>query len=112
MAENENLASILVKSGLISIFTNSPIGYFSKFANALWLGKSNQVVLAKTKKSGFWVCGHNVGKVWLSKLQRVEVSSLSGVESIKLHQFNQKVEIRRTKNEALGALAFHSIALG
>ena len=33
MAENENLASILVKSGLISIFTNSPIGYFSKFAN-------------------------------------------------------------------------------
>ena len=35
MAENENLASILVKSGLISIFTNSPIGYFSKFANEL-----------------------------------------------------------------------------
>ena len=35
MAENENLASILVKSGLISIFTNSPIGYFSKFANDL-----------------------------------------------------------------------------
>ena len=33
--ENENLASILVKSGLISIFTNSPIGYFSKFANVL-----------------------------------------------------------------------------
>ena len=33
MAENENLASIFVKSGLISIFTNSPIGYFSKFAN-------------------------------------------------------------------------------
>ena len=38
MAENENLASILVKSGLISIFTNSPIGYFSKFANVFWLG--------------------------------------------------------------------------
>ena len=35
MAENENLASILVKSGLISIFTNSPIGYFSKFSNVL-----------------------------------------------------------------------------
>ena len=35
MAENENLASILVKSGLISIFTNSPIGYFSKFANEM-----------------------------------------------------------------------------
>ena len=33
MTENGNLASILVKSGLISIFTNSPIGYFSKFAN-------------------------------------------------------------------------------
>ena len=33
MAENENLASILVKSGLNSIFTDSPIGYFSKFAN-------------------------------------------------------------------------------
>ena len=33
MAENENLASILVKSGLISIFTNSPMGYFSKFSN-------------------------------------------------------------------------------
>jgi len=37
MAGNENLASILVKSGLISIFTNSPIGYFSKFANDLFL---------------------------------------------------------------------------
>ena len=35
MAENENLASILVKSGLISIFINSPIGYFSKFANEI-----------------------------------------------------------------------------
>ena len=33
MAENENLASILVKIGLISIFTNSLIGYFSRFAN-------------------------------------------------------------------------------
>ena len=36
MAENENLASFLVKSGLISIFTNSPIGYFSKFPNVWW----------------------------------------------------------------------------
>ena len=36
MAENENSASILVKSGLISISTNSPIGYFSKFANELF----------------------------------------------------------------------------
>ena len=35
MAENENLASILVKSGLISIFTNLPLGYFSKVANDL-----------------------------------------------------------------------------
>ena len=35
MAENENLASMLVKSGLNSIFTDSPIGYFSKFANVL-----------------------------------------------------------------------------
>ena len=33
MAENENLASILVKSGLNSIFTDSPKGYFSKFGN-------------------------------------------------------------------------------
>ena len=33
MAANEKLASILVKNGLNSIFTNSPIGYFSKFAN-------------------------------------------------------------------------------
>ena len=36
MAENENLASILVKSGLISIFTNSPTGYFSKFSNEFY----------------------------------------------------------------------------
>ena len=36
-AENENLASILVKSGLISISTNSPIGYISKFANDLYI---------------------------------------------------------------------------
>ena len=36
MGENENSASILVKSGLISISTKSPIGYFSKFANELY----------------------------------------------------------------------------
>ena len=37
MAENENLALILVKSSLNSIFTDSPIGYFSKFANDLFV---------------------------------------------------------------------------
>ena len=42
MAENENLASILVKSGLNSIFTDSPIGYFSKFANELLSDDSNE----------------------------------------------------------------------
>ena len=30
-----DLVSISVKSGLISIFTNSHIGYFSKFSNEL-----------------------------------------------------------------------------
>ena len=37
MAENKNLSSILVKSGLISIFINSPVGYFSEFPNVLWM---------------------------------------------------------------------------
>ena len=45
MAENENLASILVKSGLNSIFTDSPIGYFSKFANEQYA--SNAVIALK-----------------------------------------------------------------
>ena len=50
MAENENLASILVKSGLISIFTNSPIGYFSKFANEIGFLPSAY----KTSKTRFY----------------------------------------------------------
>ena len=41
MAENENSASIVVRSGLISISTNSPIGYFSKFANVMFPAKGN-----------------------------------------------------------------------
>ena len=31
----KTLRQILVKSGFISIFTNSPVDYFSKFANAV-----------------------------------------------------------------------------
>ena len=39
MTENEN-SSILVKSDLISFSTNSPIGYFSKFANDIATSKT------------------------------------------------------------------------
>ena len=42
MAENENLASILVKSGVISILTNSPIGYFSILANDLHMPRQRK----------------------------------------------------------------------
>ena len=66
MAENENLASILVKSGLISIFTNSPIGYFSKFANENYIfdnGANFDSCRIQVSNSGIWVSN---SKIWVS----------------------------------------------
>ena len=59
MAENENLASILVKSSLISIFTNSPIGYFSKFANELLF----YPLLRQGTKFGYGLYPNHLAKV-------------------------------------------------
>ena len=59
MAENENLASILVKSGLISIFTNSPMGYFSKFANDWRITRQIIVAVLSRQKTALSLSHHH-----------------------------------------------------
>ena len=75
MAENENLASILVKSGLNSIFTDSPIGYFSKFANVLLNASLSDLRNCETPKVS----------VFLKTLLVLEMCAPSQLDLLRFH---------------------------